>query len=681
MARFYPLYVRRSDGKLEITGKGRLKEGNRPTDVQLDQRPNKDGVSDYYREVAPEEMKHLDWRRKLGGMLARELQWKDKTGGGAHTFSCLGREHSLIILTDNGCILVTFPEHYRLYEHVKKTEKDGTTEVKTKTHAGGGNDRQDAYLYGHPAGRRKRFRSPNDFFPHLLWLATDESGDPDNCGCKICSPDDIETVFPHMKAVKPEKPTKQEIETKPLVNQASVPLARQGSNAGQQRLNTPVNTPRQLVPTPLPTARSHDQAEDRRYRTFMYRPGEVVWFKRQQAWGLGAVLRRWRSSSNQVSYTVQPLTYPGGNSTSVTKTSDVEMRPWLAWSVPQFTHPALNNMPQPPRYDNADWEGMRQKRYGNGGDLEVDGSILAAKSVDSTYTPFGQQETRAVDGGTTETHYNGVFLGAEKIWVGEPIRLAVGQGTDIMVLHSIIERRRTSPMAGQAQQQTLSFIGDVYSLSTVQHMNPNVPTPASPAMNPHLPLRLTEDLAFRNVYSIHTKREASYWKLMAVQSRIDLGSVKGRWYEASLLLPILQGEGPFQQMAAKGDIVEASLYMNARGDCQNANRAATLPVLPKPNIRVPDRRQALGRAVPQGVEIKYDGTEAPLPDNVDPALAGSSAGEPIEIDPRFDTAQDVGGVGPGVGAESGGLDDFMNLDDHTDLPGFGQEYGSQSQYF
>jgi len=49
-------------------------------------------------------------------------------------------------ILDNGYILAAFPENYRLYEHVKKTEKDGKTEVKNKTHAGGGNDRQDAYL-------------------------------------------------------------------------------------------------------------------------------------------------------------------------------------------------------------------------------------------------------------------------------------------------------------------------------------------------------------------------------------------------------------------------------------------------------------------------------------------------------------------------------------------------------
>ena len=78
MTRFYPLYVRRSDGSFEATAKGKAKELNQPTSKQLDQRPDKNGVSDYYREVAMDEPKHLDWRRKLGGMLAREMDWKPK---------------------------------------------------------------------------------------------------------------------------------------------------------------------------------------------------------------------------------------------------------------------------------------------------------------------------------------------------------------------------------------------------------------------------------------------------------------------------------------------------------------------------------------------------------------------------------------------------------------------------
>jgi Transcription-silencing protein, cryptic loci regulator Clr2 len=43
-------------------------------------------------------------------------------------------------------------------------------------------NRQDYYLYGHGSG--KRFRSPNQFLPHLLWLAKEANGD---CPCEICS--------------------------------------------------------------------------------------------------------------------------------------------------------------------------------------------------------------------------------------------------------------------------------------------------------------------------------------------------------------------------------------------------------------------------------------------------------------------------------------------------------------
>jgi len=80
MAPFYPLYVRRSDGRLEATTHHKRKERNEPTSEQLDRKPDAHGVSDYYREVSIDETKHLDWRRKLGGLLARDLGVKDDLG-------------------------------------------------------------------------------------------------------------------------------------------------------------------------------------------------------------------------------------------------------------------------------------------------------------------------------------------------------------------------------------------------------------------------------------------------------------------------------------------------------------------------------------------------------------------------------------------------------------------------
>lgn len=77
MGRFLPLYIRRSDGKVETINTHKRKEANQPTPEQLDSKPDAHGTSDYYRPVGIDEPKHLDWRRKLGSMLARELGMSD----------------------------------------------------------------------------------------------------------------------------------------------------------------------------------------------------------------------------------------------------------------------------------------------------------------------------------------------------------------------------------------------------------------------------------------------------------------------------------------------------------------------------------------------------------------------------------------------------------------------------
>lgn len=79
MAPFLPLYIRRSDGRLEASGKG-SRESNQPTDAQLNSKPNSQGISDFYRECPLGDAKEVDWRRKLGGMLMRELGGADARG-------------------------------------------------------------------------------------------------------------------------------------------------------------------------------------------------------------------------------------------------------------------------------------------------------------------------------------------------------------------------------------------------------------------------------------------------------------------------------------------------------------------------------------------------------------------------------------------------------------------------
>jgi hypothetical protein len=96
-------------------------------------------------------------------------------------------------------------------------------------HAAGVYERQDAYLYGHPQGRKKRFRSPADFFPHVLWLATDKEGDPKNCSCKICSPDGDEEPV-EVATIKGDVTLKRETtKTIPQLPPARTAVATQNS--------------------------------------------------------------------------------------------------------------------------------------------------------------------------------------------------------------------------------------------------------------------------------------------------------------------------------------------------------------------------------------------------------------------------------------------------------------------
>ena len=126
---FWPLFPRQSDGHEAVRQKGIMVK-NGPSAQQLDRTPNAQGQCDYYRPIDKDEPKHLDWRKKLGGMLLREI------GGKAYEDKW------------QQCFLYDFPEGYRLYEHIK-SKADGQTKP-VKTHSGGGHDRQDAYLYGHP---------------------------------------------------------------------------------------------------------------------------------------------------------------------------------------------------------------------------------------------------------------------------------------------------------------------------------------------------------------------------------------------------------------------------------------------------------------------------------------------------------------------------------------------------
>jgi hypothetical protein len=143
-------------------------------------------------------------------------------------------------------MLSELPENYRLFEHIKT--RPANAEKSSKAHAGGGHDRQDAYLYGHPGGRRQRFRSPGEFVKHLGWLRGDD-WDPDNCTCKLCAHDDLQAPKPKRRVAKVEV-GKPEVASVPTAQPAMQPVPHQLVHVAAQ----PVIAHIQTVPHQIATA-------------------------------------------------------------------------------------------------------------------------------------------------------------------------------------------------------------------------------------------------------------------------------------------------------------------------------------------------------------------------------------------------------------------------------------------
>ena len=668
---FTPIRIGRSDGELEIRTKKYGKQTNGPSADQLDRVANPD---DYYELLGPDHPTAIEWKRVLGGMLQKERG----------------------VSSNQKWFLVVFPENYRLYKHIKLPREGASKSNEDDGSSGKSSNKvEEALLYGYPIGGQKRFKTPYEFFPHLLWLAEDKSEDYGDCACRHCAPDYIQRLepLPGKESLQPpnqasirkenfpiKKEPKKEINSiqkdgatlvpkvvikqRPMVQDPTAPpqvksapggSAKPPSKPSSKKSSTTPTQPN-AHPLPLPTLRSQDQAEDAQYQRFIYRPGEVTWFNRGTAWGLSVVVKRDMFPDQQgrfrPRYLVQPLSHPFHHPDMKYLISDFDLRPWLAWSAPNATHHALVGSQH--HFNNIDWRSVAEGRYGQG-DAEVDGSIFAARMIDDSFTlmePLSNNTTT-----TGERSYNAMYLGGEKIWVGEPIRLRINQGHDVMVVQQLFEKLK--PGSTNINLATLHVVGDVFRYVTVPATHPAAEPFPSMA---HLPIRMREDLEFRNRITIPKKHTASYWKLIQPQARLSISDVKGRWYESSVLLPILRPPQEYQGEVARGEISDVGAWINGRSDAnQSTGRVGT---------RVKSRVEAFGKAVPENFKLS-EGAE----NTVKPETKVQNS--PVQSDP---TARVNAGIGMGIGGAGkpvtgvgdGDIAEFMDLDRMEE--GFARDY-------
>ncbi|KAG8527569.1 uncharacterized protein KY384_007722 [Bacidia gigantensis] len=574
LSQFTPIYCGRSDAEVEIRSKKYGKEFNGPSNNQLDRVANPD---DYYEPLDHNHAITIEWKRQLGGMLQREMRPQQ---------------------AQHPWFLMFFPENYRLYKHNKETR-----------------DHTDAYLYGYPQGRKKRFRSAQEFFPHFLWLMEGKSEDYGDCACKNCAGDWVHKIeplpgrlgfVPAAKEVQPVKKEQTPIKKEPILpKKESITLSpkvvipqkfpQQATTLPRPPTKTPApnnsasavpRTPAQPTPTPLPPLKSKEQEIDSQYRRYIYRIGELVWFNRGTAWGLALITKRdtiiQQGNRSAARYLVQPLSHPLRHPESKILTSDDVLRPWLAWSAPGPTHRALTGK----NYSSIDWKAVIAGHFGTG-DAEVDGSILAAKQIDDSFSLVSPLTNNTLT--TGERTYLALFLGGEKIYVREPVRLRINQGQDVLVIYEIVEKLK--PNSTNITSASVHVIGDIYRFVTL----PYDPSNAKLFANAHLPERMKADLEFRNSVTVPIKKVHSFWKLMQNGSRVSIQDLKGRWYESSILLPILRSNAVFASEVQRGEVSDVGEWINGRGD---ANGAAG-----KTGSRFRERLEAVGRAVPIGVRL------------------------------------------------------------------------------
>ncbi|KAK1755929.1 transcription-silencing protein Clr2-domain-containing protein [Echria macrotheca] len=478
---YYPLYIARSDGKSYA-----LSEYN-----ALDPKESKD-------------MEQLErWEVIIGGHV--KIQLADPKD--ARLFK-----------------LASLPKGYELRCAVRK---DGG---------------RDYFLYGHPIGPEYKYRTPGEFVPHLLWLAS-ASTDYAQCSCEPC-----------IRMVDAAKQRQQPIAVVDETNPAA------------STMPTPPTTPAQAPPPPPPG--TTDVAN-------VFRIGEMVWFRHTNAWRLGLVLGAELREPNgdakndgSYNFTLAPLGHCKLAMAPVVKVA-AEMRPFLTFSVP----PVNIEMMKSQMFDAIDWDATLAKMLGREPDekkktlvpqvLGLEASKMAARHLNDCCSFFNKLGESTTSGGSSRVRsYTGVYLGAEMIRVRDAIRVSppetMAKDINAVMLASEIQLITTTSQEATAAAPRVQFRGDIYRIVR-ERLPLSEATFASPAsLGPVFEL----EAAWRN--GVEKDKTMGWgWMVIARDAVRTDAEVNSRFYVTQKVLDIIDPVR-LREGAARGNIEEAQTYLNSR---------------------------------------------------------------------------------------------------------------------
>ncbi|RCI08343.1 hypothetical protein L249_8914 [Ophiocordyceps polyrhachis-furcata BCC 54312] len=292
----------------------------------------------------------------------------------------------------------------------------------------------------------------------------------------------------------------------------------------------------------------------------LFRAGELVWYQNGNSWRLGVI-----AGPGTDNFQLIPIGHAAARQQNVTKSAK-EMRPFHAFSVPGVMLPDLQNKV----FDQVAWQdlflaaGQDRARRNN---LILDASKMAASKIDASYSLWCPL---AEDANAETASYYGCFFGAERIEVGDCVRVkplvgdaaAGGQGggggngnsnaeSSVLGLTAIVARK-PSPGA-------ILFRGTMYQIAKQQQGAADAATvPAE-----KLPLALRDETEWRLRAS--PGQQPWRWVLVKEDIVLDEQAVKGRFYPPHRLMPILN-EAAFNAAVATGNVESQYPFLNNRMD-------------------------------------------------------------------------------------------------------------------
>ncbi|KAG8894707.1 hypothetical protein FRB99_001042 [Tulasnella sp. 403] len=387
---------------------------HRPSAQQMD-RGVVNGEINYMRKVHVNEQASTNWRKKIGTLLQKDLGLDPK----------------------KQWYLAGWPAGYELFVHLKGDKAS---------------PRMDLYLFGGQA----RFRSANEFYPHARWLLQDPTLNRANCTCKYCGDTKYQRVVNFREGVGPPVASSPPATPRPSTSASAVRNTRRPDVPETQKkpsqmvkyqpinplLDAELRTRRPFrigeviwvhLAQPLTSLRSPDKIEwwpavvrDVKIRKYIEprMPNRPYVVRESKVYRVGALpssiehnipedaILPYLAHTPSMSLIDRVRTYLGG----------------VATSVPDFA-PLLCSSPLPDPVIEAG-KSLNTPRlttfeaavFGYGVAVEMAEYMARCWQATDPYDFISDpQEDESI---VRRTQYQGLWWGAERIWMGDLIRLA-----------------------------------------------------------------------------------------------------------------------------------------------------------------------------------------------------------------------------------------------------------------